>query len=94
VTDASPELVALLREAGRAHHQAFAATDGADPEWPTWYAEFLAPRLRVLLGQSLPVSDLAQRLRQWHTAHERSGSGEEWPEFYARSLVTLRNPGN
>jgi len=94
VTGAPHELVALLREAGIAHHRAFAATNGADPEWPTWYAEFLAPRLRAILGRSVAVAELAERLRQWHHAHMQSDSREEWPEFYARSLVTLQNPGN
>jgi hypothetical protein len=70
------------------------ATKGADPEWPAWYAEFLAPRLRVMLGRSVPVAELAGRLREWQDAHVQSGSGEAWPEFYARSLLTLRNPGN
>ena len=27
-------LVGLLLETGRAHHAAFSATDGADPDWP------------------------------------------------------------
>ncbi|HKE90381.1 MAG TPA: hypothetical protein VKB45_08595 [Gemmatimonadales bacterium] len=94
MTGASHELVALLREAGMAHHRAFATTNGADPEWPTWYAAFLAPRLRAILGWSVAVAELAERLQQWHHAHMQSGSREEWAEFYARSLVTLRNPGN
>ena len=34
-------LADLLLEAGCAHHAAFAATDGADPDWAIWYAEFL-----------------------------------------------------
>ena len=34
-------LVDLLLEAGRAHHAAFAATDGADPDWSIWYADYL-----------------------------------------------------
>lgn len=93
MTDAARPLAELLREAGRAHHQAFAATNGADPQWPTWYAEFLAPRLRDLLGRSVPVAELARCLEQWHHAHASSMSAEDWAEFYARSLVTLRNPG-
>ena len=94
MSDAPPELVALLREAGAAHHHAFAATAGADPEWPTWYAEFLAPRLRPMLGRSIAVAELAERLQQWHHDHMQHGGREEWPEYYARGLVTLRNPGN
>ena len=34
-------LVELLRETGRAHHAAFAATDGADPDWSEYYADEL-----------------------------------------------------
>ena len=29
-------LADLLQEAGRAHHDAFAVTDGADPDWSIW----------------------------------------------------------
>jgi len=95
VTDvAQRQLAELLREAGNAHHDAFAAADGADAEWPTWYAEYLAPRLRDVLGRSVSSIELAERLREWHGEHERSRSAEPWPDFYARSLLTLRNPGN
>lgn len=59
------QLADVLREAGTTHHKAFAATAGADPEWPTWYAEFLAPRLRAILGRSIAVDELAERLQQW-----------------------------
>ena len=94
MTEALRQLADLLREAGNAHHDAFAATNGADAEWPTWYAEFLEPRLRAVLGRPVPVGELAERLREWHGEHERTKNGEPWPEFYARSLLTLRNPGN
>ena len=30
----------LLSDTGHAHHKAFAVTDGADPDWPIWYAEY------------------------------------------------------
>ena len=35
------QLEELLRETGEAHHQAYIETDGADPEWPLWYADYL-----------------------------------------------------
>ena len=34
-------LADLLLEAGRAHHTAFAATNGTDPDWAIWYADYL-----------------------------------------------------
>ncbi len=42
-TELRTNLVDLLRETGHAHHAAFAATDGADPDWSEYYAdEFIA----------------------------------------------------
>ena len=52
------ELAALFESIGKAHHKAFEATDGADPEWPSWYAEHLKSRLSELLGASFTKSEL------------------------------------
>jgi hypothetical protein len=30
------ELANLLNETAEAHHKAFAATEGEDPDWPLW----------------------------------------------------------
>ena len=48
-------VAALLRQTARDHHQAYLATDGADPDWPWWYAEHLVDPL-VDLGVSLTRS--------------------------------------
>ena len=45
-------LAALFREAGQAHHRAYSETDGADADWPIWYAEHLHEALAALLGAS------------------------------------------
>ena len=84
------QLAALFREAGAAHHQAFAATDGQDPEWPNWYARYLAPRLQQALGGQVDQSALAADLRQVDSEY-RDGEGREpWPEFYARWFIGRR----
>jgi len=49
-TELSEQLVRLLRDAGSTHHKAFAATNGDNPEWPIWYAEFLQPKLNSLMS--------------------------------------------
>jgi hypothetical protein len=43
MTDANlnQQLQELFREVGKTHHQAYIETDGADPEWPLGYANFL-----------------------------------------------------
>lgn len=45
-------LAKLFQEAGKAHHEAFATTDGVDPEWPIWYADYLVEPLRSRLTES------------------------------------------
>ena len=74
----------LLRQAGEAHHDAFAATDGDDPEWPAWYAGWLLERM------SEPETDrtqLAGLLEEVAEEHKVSGRGEDWPGYYARFLM-------
>lgn len=39
-TDLAQQLEGLFNEVGEAHHQAYIETDGADPEWPLWYADY------------------------------------------------------
>src|SRR5215207_621925 len=42
--DLARQLEGLFHEVGEAHHQAYIETDGADPEWPLWYADYLRGR--------------------------------------------------
>src|SRR3954471_10797358 len=43
--DLGRQLEGLFHEVGEAHHQAYIETDGADPEWPLWYADYLRDKL-------------------------------------------------
>jgi hypothetical protein len=53
-TDLAGQLEELFRETGEAHHQAYIETDGADPEWPLWYADYLRERSVRSLMRTLP----------------------------------------
>lgn len=77
------EVAALLRGTAQAHHEAFAATDGADPEWPLWYAEYLAPRLGELFGSEITRSQLVHSL----LSAEETAGGSDWAESYASVLL-------
>ena len=48
------QLEELFREASEAHHQAYIETDGADPEWPLWYADYLRDKLAPSSTPPLP----------------------------------------
>jgi NAD(P)H-hydrate epimerase len=81
------ELQELLLITGQAHHKAFAATDGVDPDWALWYADHMVERLNVLLDADLTRSDIVYLLVG--LSHEQPGlaPGASWPRYYARSLA-------
>lgn len=76
-------LTALFDEAGKAHHQAFAATDGEDSEWAEWYATYAHDRVEALLDIQIPEDDLAALFQDVEERRRREGS-PSWPRFYAR----------
>lgn len=82
------DLAQLLREAGAAHHQAFAHVNGEDARWPEWYARWLLPRVSGPLADE-SVEGLALLLAQLDEEHRTLPTGLPWPEHYARRLVSL-----
>jgi hypothetical protein len=57
--------------------------NGADPQWPAWYAECLVPRLGLLLGVSLSAGGLASDLAALDAAHRAHAPGSDWAAYYA-----------
>jgi len=82
------ELARLFREAGVAHHHAYLATDGDDPDWPQWYAIYLRSKLRALLGVSFTVEELARVLKALEAERKRRQPDADWPTFYAEYLLS------
>ncbi|VBA53948.1 Bifunctional NAD(P)H-hydrate repair enzyme Nnr [Mycobacterium attenuatum] len=78
------ELADLLVETGQRHHQAYADTDGADPEWALWYSGYLQARLWDRAGRLPSRSQLVGLLQ---SAEHRYGSAEGWPLRYAGHLL-------
>ena len=85
-------LAALLREAGSAHHRAFKSVNGADSEWPAWYADYLAPRLEALFGTAFPVPALAADLAALDAAQRAGAPGTDWAADYAAALLNRAVP--
>jgi NAD(P)H-hydrate epimerase len=81
--DPRSQLVALFHETGSAHHRAFAASDGADPDWPLWYAERMQTRLNALLGTALTRSELTYLLVAVEMERGAQAPGSAWPGYYA-----------
>jgi hypothetical protein len=80
------ELADLLEKTGNAHHEAFVATDGFDPEWALWYAEQLEGALSTHLGRELTRSEIVYLLWGAMKAYAEEESSDPWPEYYARFL--------
>ncbi len=80
------KLVVQLQSTGKEHHQAFHATDGADPEWPLWYAENLAPALNALIDEPLTRSEIVALLVSLDQEFNAQG-GKPWPRFYAEQIA-------
>ena len=81
------QIAQLLRETGTAHHRAFAATNGDDPDWPEWYALHLVEPLGRLLGRTLAAQVLAADLKAVDREQRAAGSALGWPEYYAAWLL-------
>jgi hypothetical protein len=87
-TDLAQQLEKLFRETGEAHHQAYIETDGADPEWPLWYADHLRERLGALLDANFTRSELVYLLIWLANEQPLNAPGANWARYYARFFIT------
>lgn len=85
----SEEIAQLLEEVAEVHHRVFRITDGDDPDWASWYADWLLrlSELPTLLGATPVRSELVYALVQLDKEYTAAASGEPWPSYYARDLV-------
>jgi hypothetical protein len=90
--DSRTRIAELFRDAGQAHHPAFAATNGDDPEWPAWYARYLTPALPELLGISLAPDALAEQLRKLDVEHRATAPSQDWAGYYAAWFLSRTSP--
>jgi hypothetical protein len=83
------QVAELLRQAAETHHRVYAMTDGDDPDWATWYSDWLVNRSRLpeLLGIKPIRSELTYLLVSLDKAYLRDTRGERWEDFYAGSLL-------
>ena len=84
--DRTSQVAALLHEAGETHHVVYRSTDGDDPDWASWYADWLLAHsdLPKLLGVTPVRSHLVHALVELDRAQ---GAGGAWEDSYARGLV-------
>jgi len=81
------KLTDLLKQAAAAHHEAYASTDGADPDWPIWYADYLHEPLGGLLNARFTRSELVYLIVGLDKELQQAAPGADWTTFWARSLL-------
>ena len=86
-TELRTNLVDLFREAGHAHHDAFAATDGDDPDWSIWYADYLQEPFAERLDMNFYKSQLIYCLMNADFEHQARSPESDWSEYYADQLL-------
>jgi hypothetical protein len=81
-------LAALLHQTGEDHHTAYKATDGADPDWSIWYADYLLQNgLATMLDARLTKSELIYLLVLLDKQQTSEAPGAHWENYYANELV-------
>lgn len=81
------QLVELFEKAGHAHHEAYLATDGADPDWPIWYADYLHGDLARLLNAQFTKSELVCLLVGLDKEVQQRAPGANWHVYYANAFI-------
>ncbi len=85
----SEDIASVLHEAAETHHTVWRITDGDDPDWASWYADWLLnlSELSALLRAKPVRSHLVHALVQLDLDHVASGSKERWADVYAQGLI-------
>ena len=89
MTETAQAVAELLHEAAETHHVVYRISDGDDPDWASWYADWLLDlsELPQTLGVRPVRSHLVHALVQLDRDQAVTGEGEPWEAFYARGLV-------
>jgi hypothetical protein len=89
MNDTARSVSALLHEAAETHHVVFRIVDGDDPDWASWYADWLLDlsELPGLLGRKPVRSHLVHALVQLDRDFARGKASGSWEDFYAERLL-------
>lgn len=82
-------LIEHLEAAGQAHHAAFAAVDGADPEWAEWYAQRLVAPFEDLIRPGIEAGEIADWLSDLEDRRLAEAPDADWARFYAKEIMQM-----
>jgi hypothetical protein len=83
------QIADLLHEAAETHHIVYRIVGGDDPDWASWYADWLLEHseLPELLDQRPVRSHLVHALVAFDREFTSQARDERWEDWYARKLV-------
>jgi hypothetical protein len=89
VSDAAERVAALLREVGGTHHLVYRIVDGNDPDWASWYADWLITlsELPQILGAKPVRSELVWTLVGLDKDYAAASPETPWSHWYAKRIV-------
>lgn len=81
-------IAALLHQTGEDHLATHKETNGADPDWPIWYADYLLENgFDTLLDTRLLKSELIYLLVLVDKQQVSEAPGVPWEKYYADFFV-------
>jgi hypothetical protein len=89
MSDQSARVAALLNEASETHHRVYRIVDGDDPDWASWYADWLLnlSELPEILGTKPVRSELVWLLVSLDKQYAEANPGSPWPPWYADRIL-------
>jgi hypothetical protein len=83
------QVAGLLHEAGETHHRVYRIVDGDDPDWASWYADWLInlSELPQILGAKPVRSELVWLLVGLDKDYAAQSPDAPWPQWYAERVV-------
>src|SRR5579864_52638 len=90
MTDQSDRVAALLHEAGETHHVVYRIVDGDDPDWASWYADWLVnlSELPQILETRPVRSELVWLLVTLDKEYAQTNPDAPWPQWYAERVIS------
>lgn len=85
----------LLHEASKVHHVVYRKTDGDDPDWASWYSDWLVnlTELPEILGRQPVRSELTFLLVGLDRQYGEQQPDERWEDWYARHILAHLSAG-
>ena len=87
----TPSISKLLHEAAETHHVVYRIVDGDDPDWASWYTDWLLnlSELPELLGTRPVRSHLVHALVELDRRFTADSPVGGWEDWYAERLPAL-----